>query len=135
MNIVYFVITAALTVPLAKVFWGAGNFKRTAPVNALVAAGMGWAAKTPVPVIRLIAILEILGVVGLVLGQAAAWLPAFEWVGYVGAAAAFGLALTMVGAAILHIARKEIKYTWTKNVGLGAVAAIAGVTLLLAIAA
>jgi hypothetical protein len=42
----------------------------------------------------------------------------WTWATGLGVAAAAGLALTMVVALILHIVRKEIKYTWKMNIGL-----------------
>lgn len=134
MNIVYFAIAAGFTYPLVKTFWKAGNFKRTAPIETIVAAGIGWVADAPKAIVRLIGILEVLGVVGLIAGQILGWFPGFKWAAYTGAAAAAGLALTMIAAALLHVSRKEIKYTWKKNLGLAAFGVIAAVALVLAVA-
>ena len=134
MNIVYFVIAAGFSYPLVKTFWKAGNFKRTAPIETIVAAGIGWVADAPKAIVRLVGILEVLGVIGLVLGQVAGWVPQFNWAAYVGAAAAAGLALTMIAAALLHVARKEIKYTWKMNLSLAAFGVLAAIALVLAAA-
>ena len=132
MNIVYYVAAAALSIPLVKTFWKAGNFKRTAPIETMVAAGMGWTGDAPKGIVRLVGYLELLGVIGLVLGQVAAWFPVFAWAHTYAALAAAGLSLTMIVAALLHTVRKEIKYTWKMNLGLAAIAALAAVALFLA---
>lgn len=131
MNIVYFVVAAAATIPLVRTFWKAGNFKRTAPIETMVAAGMAWTGDAPKGIVRLVGYLELLGVIGLVVAQVAAWIPTFIWAHTYAGLAAAGLALTMLVAALLHTVRKEIKYTWKMNFGLAAIAAVAAVALFL----
>ncbi len=112
---------------LAKTFWQAGNFKRTADKATLLGAQMGWVDKTPMPVVRLIAWLEILGAIGVVLAPVVALVPGFAWAQPVGVAAAAGLALTMLVAAIMHAARGELKYTAKANFSLLTIAGAAAV--------
>ena len=70
------------------------------------------------------------GAAGVVLAPLAAFfIPALAWALWVGVAAAAGLALTMVVAAIIHISRKEFAYTWKANLSLFAVALATGVAL------
>ena len=76
---------------------------------------------------RLIALLELLGAAGLILVRIAQDFFHFEWAQPIGIAAGAGLALTMVVAAWVHIARGEFKYTWKMNVQLFAAAAVSAV--------
>ena len=116
-----FGIWAALT------FWKAGNFKLKGNKEAFAAAGFGWAAKTPIGVIRVIGLLEVLGAIGVVVAPVVALIPGFEWAQYVGVAAALGLVLTMVAAMIVHQSRGESKYTFKMNFKLLAIALVAAV--------
>lgn len=115
------VIGWALTVFVGLVFFKAGKFKLTAPIETLVGAGMTWTKQIPKVLVRLIALLEIVGVVGLVIAQAGfevgvlANVPAFLFAQAWAVAAAAGLALTMLVALLMHVVRKEIKYTWKIN--------------------
>ena len=111
----------------AFVFFKAGKFKLTSPISALLEAGFGWVAKTPAFIVRLIALLELLGAAGLILVRVAQDFFRFDWAQPWGVAAGAGLALTMAVAAIVHIARGEFKYTWKNNLGLLAASAIAAV--------
>ena len=107
-------------------FFKAGSFKSKASKETLLGAGFGWVEKAGMPLVRVIAWLELLGAVGVILAPLAAiFLPGFEWALVWGIAAAAGLALTMVVAFIMHAARGEAKYTWKANLGLFAAAAIA----------
>lgn len=127
-TVVLAVAAIALSVFVAYSFVKAGWFKATATSETMLAAGFGWIEPIPLGLVRLIAWLEILGSVGIVVAPLAAYLlPGFAWAQWVGVAAAAGLALTMVGAALVHISRKEFAYTWKANVGLFAQAAVAGV--------
>jgi hypothetical protein len=72
-------------------------------------------------------LLEVLGAIGVVLAPAAALIPGFGFAQYFGVAAAAGLALTMLVAAIMHGVRGELKYTAKNNFSLMAFAVIAAV--------
>ena len=129
LTIVYDIAAWVLSIPVVLVFWKAGTFKLTAPIDTIAAAGIGWVKDTSKFVVRLVALLEVLGVVGLVLAHAAYYVQAWTLVWAI--AAALGLSLTMLAAALLHIVRKEIKYTWKMNFGIaGAAAAAAGALVL-----
>jgi hypothetical protein len=116
-----FGIWAALT------FWKAGNFKLKGTKEAFAAAGFGWAAKTPIGVIRVIGLLEVLGAIGVVVAPVVALVPGFAWAQYVGVAAALGLVLTMIAAMIVHQSRGESKYTFKMNFKLLVIALVAAV--------
>jgi hypothetical protein len=129
MNIAIAIAALAVSGSAAFSFWKAGYFKATANRETLLGAGFGWIEPLHTGVVRLIAWLELLGAVGMVLAPLVAYfVPGFEWALVVGVAAGIGLALTMVGAAILHIVRGEFKYTWKMNISLFGFAAI-GATL------
>jgi len=129
------VLAWALTVFVGMVFFKAGSFKLKASIETLVGAGMTWAAQIPKFLVRLIALLEVVGAVGLVVAQAAfevgvlAKVDGFLFAQGWAVAAAIGLALTMGVALVLHIARKEIKYTWKINVGVTLAASALAVVL------
>ncbi len=112
---------------LAFGFIKAGRFKLTGTKEAFAAAQWGWAEKTSLGTIRLIGLLEVLGAIGAVVAPIAALIPGFEWAKGFGVAATAGLALTMVGAMIVHQSRGESKYTLKMNLGLFAPAVIAAV--------
>lgn len=96
MNIVLWVVQ----ILLALAFLLAGSMKASQPIEKL-RKNMAWTARTSPGIVRLIGVLEILGALGLILPAVTHILP---WLTPV---AAIGLALTMIGAAILHIRLKE----------------------------
>lgn len=119
MDIVFAILALAVSVYVALGFFKAGKFKATASRETLLGAGFGWVEKVPFGLVRVIAWLELLGAIGIVAAPLAAYLiPGFAWAQPVGYLAADGLALTMVVAAWMHIARGEFKYTWKANLGL-----------------
>lgn len=124
MSIVLQIVGWAAVVPLVLGLGKAGLWKLTSPIESLAAAGLAWVKEIPAFVVRLIALLEIAGVVGIILAPAADQFLGFTWAAIWGVLAAAGLALTMVAAAIMHIVRGEFKYTWKSNVSLFAYAAI-----------
>lgn len=95
------VVAWILQVVLALAFLAAGGMKLVRPRPALVGAGMGWAEDFSDPAVKTIGALEVLGALGLVLPAlfgVATWLVPV---------AAIGLALTMAGAVVVHVRRKE----------------------------
>lgn len=129
MDIILPLIALAVSVFVAFSFFKAGRFKATASRETMLGAGFGWIEPISTGLVRLIAWLEILGALGVVLAPLAAYLiPGFEWAQWVGVAAGAGLALTMLVAALVHIARKEFAYTWKMNTTLF-VAAVAATVL------
>jgi hypothetical protein len=128
LNIVLAIAALAVSGYAAFSFFKAGKFKATASKETMLGAGFGWIEKIPTGLVRVIAWLEILGAVGLVLAPVLAYVvPGFGFAQWVGVAAALGLALTMVAAAWVHIARNEFAYTWKMNLTLFGVAVLAGV--------
>ena len=117
MDIIITIVGAALSLFTAFAFFKAGKFKAFSPREALLAAGFGWVEKTPFAVVRLIAWLELLGAAGIVLAPIG-YFRGFAWASWFAIAAAVGLALTMVGAIILHAKRKESQYTLKMNLNL-----------------
>lgn len=87
---------------LALLFLMAGFMKASQPV-AKLQERMSWTKHAAPWVVRLVAVLEILGAIGLILPKATNILP---WLTPV---AALGLVLTMLGAIITHFGLKEAK--------------------------
>ena len=115
-NIILAVAAVALSAYVAPKFFKAGKFKATSSKDTLLGAGFGWIEKIPFGLVRVIAWLEILGAIAIVLAPVVAYvIPGLEIFQLIGIAAAAGLALTMVGAAIVHQARGESKYTFKMN--------------------
>jgi uncharacterized membrane protein YphA (DoxX/SURF4 family) len=90
-----------IAIVLAVAFAGSGLLKLVRNKEQLVASGFGWAEDFSPSTIRLIGVAEILGAIGLVLPAAVHIAPILVPV------AAVGLALVMVGAAVVHGRRKE----------------------------
>lgn len=123
MNYVLAILALAVSAYTAFGFFKAGKFKATASRETLLGAGFGWVEKLPFGLVRVIAWLELAGAAGIILAPLVAYLvPSINKVALLGLLAADGLALTMVVAAIMHIARGEFKYTWKMNLGLFAAA-------------
>ena len=86
---------------LAAAFAGSGLMKQFVPKDKLVTSGQGWAQDFTPTSIRLIGLVEVLGAAGL-------FLPAVTHIAPILVPlAAIGLALVMVGAAIVHARRNE----------------------------
>jgi uncharacterized membrane protein YphA (DoxX/SURF4 family) len=111
MNIVFWIITG-LT---ALAFLAAGAMKLTQPKEKM-ATQMKWVEDFDQNTIRSIGGLEVLGAIGLVLPRLTNILP---WVSSI---AAIGLILTMIGAAVVHMRRKE---TIVPNIVLGLLSTVA----------
>src|SRR5882757_7051129 len=90
-----------VAIVLAAAFVGSGLVKEVVPKDKLVTAGQGWAQDYSQTNIRLIGLAEILGAIGLVLPAAVHIAPILVPL------AAVGLALVMVGAAVVHARRNE----------------------------
>ncbi|GLY07585.1 MULTISPECIES: DoxX family protein [Actinoplanes] len=97
MNIVLWVIAGLL----AAAFLAAGAMKATQPREKLVASGMGWAADWPAASIKLIGVVEVLAAIGLILPALLDIAPVLVPL------AASGLVITMIGAIVVHVRRKE----------------------------
>jgi hypothetical protein len=90
-----------VAIVLAAIFVGSGLMKEVVPKEKLAASGQGWAQDVDQNRIRLIGLTEILGAVGVVLPAAVHIAPILVPL------AAVGLALVMVGAAVVHARRNE----------------------------
>ena len=127
MNIAIVIASWVVALYTAYGFYKPGKFKLTTPISGLLEAGFGWVSKVPAFVVRLIALLELVGAAGLILARIAQDFFRYDWAQPWGVAAGAGLALTMLVAGWMHIARGEFKYTWKSNVKLFAVAAVSAV--------
>lgn len=103
---------------LAAVFLMAGSMKLTQPLENLK-SNMGWVENVSSTNVKLIGFLELLGAVGLILPQLTGILP------WLTPLAAIGLALTMIGAMIVHVRRNEMNALPTNIVLLSLAAFVA----------
>ena len=117
MDLLVIVIGFAISAFTAFSFYKAGSFKLKSTKETMLAAGFGWLEKLPVSVAKTIGLLEILGAAGLILAPIG-YLIGFEWAIWFAVAAGIGLALTMVGAIIVHAQRGEAKFTLKMNLQL-----------------
>ncbi len=116
------VVTWILTGILAVAFLGAGAMKALTPRQKLLEnPNMGWAGDFSQGQVRAIGAVEVLGALGLVLP----WL--LDVAPVLTPLAALGLALTMVGATVVHQRRGELASTWFITGGLGALALVVAV--------
>ncbi|MFN0280622.1 MAG: DoxX family protein [Kineosporiaceae bacterium] len=98
MNIALWIVAALL----ALVFLGAGASKVLQPRSKLVTnPNLKWTEDFSEPQLKAIGALEVLGAIGLVLP------PLVGVAEVLSPLAAVGLALTMVGAIVVHLRRKE----------------------------
>jgi uncharacterized membrane protein YphA (DoxX/SURF4 family) len=86
---------------LAVAFLAAGGIKLSQPKEWLAEKNMAWVEDFSQGTVRLIGALEVLCAIGLVLPALIGVLP------WLTPLAALGLALTMVGAILTHLRRKE----------------------------
>lgn len=117
MDLLVIVLGFAISAFTAFSFYMAGSFKLKSSKETMLAAGFGWLEKLPVSVAKTIGLLEILGAAGLILAPIG-YLIGFEWAIWFAVAAGIGLALTMVGAIIVHAQRGEAKFTLKMNLQL-----------------
>ena len=97
MNVVLWIVAGVLAVA----FLASGLMKLAQPRQKIVEPGMGWAGDFSDGAVKAIGALEVLGALGLIL-------PAVFDVATVQVPiAAVGLALVMLGAAVVHLRRKE----------------------------
>ncbi len=114
---------------LAFAFIKAGIHKLRTPDSKLIEGGWGWVKDAPKGTTKFIGIAELLGGLGVILSPIAVLVFNFDWAQPVGALAAGGLATIMVLANLLHISRKEFKYTWKPGVMLLVVSVAATILL------
>lgn len=97
MNVTLWIITGLL----AAAFLAAGLMKATQPKEKLASSGMAWVEDFSPGAVKTIGVLEFLAGVGLILPAVLDIAPIFVPL------AATGLVLTMIGAVIVHVRRKE----------------------------
>lgn len=97
MTIAFWIVTGLAAIA----FFGAGLMKLLRPVPALKDAGMGWVEDYSNTTVKLIALAEVVGAVGLVVPIAAGIIPVLSPIA--------GIALTMLmgGAIAVHVRRNE----------------------------
>ena len=127
----YLIIVPALVLAsfLAFAFTKAGLHKLRTPDAKLIEGGWGWVKDAPKGTTKFIGIAEVLGGLGVILSPVAVTVFNFDWAWLLGVLAAAGLATIMILANLVHIARKEIKYTWKSGVMLLVVSIAATVLL------
>jgi hypothetical protein len=101
MNVALWIVAGVLAVAML----GSGLTKAIQPREKLVKSGMGWAEDFSPNTVKLIGVLEALGAIGLILPALLDIAPILVPV------AATGLAITMAGAVIVHLRRKEYQAT------------------------
>lgn len=80
MNIAIAIAALLISAFVGYGFFKAGSFKAKSSEAVLLSAGFGWVEKAGMPLVRVIAWLELLGAVGVILAPLAAiFLPGFEW--------------------------------------------------------
>ena len=97
MHVAYWVIAALLAA--VYVFGGA---KKLLQSQDRLRPMMGWVDVMPMPLVRTIGLLEVLGAVGVILPPLTGIAPGLA------IAAAIGLALIQIGAFALHLSRREL---------------------------
>ncbi|MEU4161767.1 DoxX family protein [Actinoplanes sp. NPDC026670] len=97
MNIVLWVIAGLL----AAAFLGAGGMKLSQSKEKLAASGMAWTEDFSAGAVKAIGAAELLGAIGLILPALLDIAPVLVPL------AATGLALTMIGAVVVHLRRGE----------------------------
>ncbi|GAB2825286.1 DoxX family protein [Actinocorallia aurea] len=86
---------------LAAAFLGAGAMKSLQPKEKLAESGLKWTEDYSAGAVKAIGVVEVLGAVGLILPAVLDIAPILVPL------AATGLAITMVGAIVVHVRRKE----------------------------
>jgi hypothetical protein len=114
MSIAYWIIAALL----AAFYLYAGG-KKTAQSQEQLQPMMGWVDRVPMPLVRLIGVLELLGAAGLILPPLTGIAP------WLAIAAAIGLVLIQVGGIAVHLSRGEARQIGLNIALLAAAAATA----------
>jgi hypothetical protein len=97
MVIAYWIVAGLAAVAL----FGAGAMKLIRPIPALREAGMGWVDDYSSTTVRLIALAEVVGAIGLILPMATGIAPILSPI------AGVALTIIMAGAVAVHLRRKE----------------------------
>lgn len=107
-----------IQIVLGVAFAGAGIMKLTQPREQLIEKGMDYVEDLSPNAVKTIGGLEVLAGIGLILPPAVDILPILA------AVAASGLVVTMIGAAVTHIRRKEYMPQLLVNGVLGGLALV-----------
>ena len=98
MELAYWIVAALLAV-----FYLYAGGKKVAQSQERLLPMMGWVDSVPMPLVRTIGVLEILGAAGLILPPLTGIAP------WLAVAAAIGFVLIQVGAIALHLSRGEAR--------------------------
>ena len=96
MEIAYWIVGGLLAV-----FYGYAGGKKVWQSQEQLLPMMGWVDRVPMPLVRTIGVLEVLGAAGLILPPATGIAP------WLAVAAAAGLVLIQVGGIAVHLSRGE----------------------------
>lgn len=129
MNVFIIVATFAVAGFTSYAFVKAGIDKLRTSDADLLARGWGWVSKAPKGTTKFIGLAELLGGLGVILSPVAVTVFNFDWALPLGIAAAAGLATIMLLANLVHLARKEFKYTYKSGLMLLTVTIVATVLL------
>ena len=125
MEIVFDVAAVVFSWVLAVMIGRAGWIKAFTPIPTLAGSGLVWVSDIPRAGVRAIGLAELLAAFALLIGPVTQFTPvAFPTVGFVGVAAAVGVALLMAVAHLFHLRRGEATYTWQTNLAFGALAVL-----------
>ncbi len=113
MELAYWIVAGLLAL-----FYLYAGGKKVAQSREKLQPMMGWVDTVPMPAVRTIGVLEILGAAGLLLPPLTGIAP------WLAVAAAVGLALIQVGGIALHLSRGEARLIGL-NIGLLVTAAVA----------
>ncbi|MEV0270482.1 DoxX family protein [Hamadaea sp. NPDC050747] len=98
MDVAYWILAGLLAL-----FYAYAGGKKIAQSPDQLRPMMGWVDQVPLPLVRTIGTLEVLGAIGLILPKLTGILPGLA------IAAAIGLALIQVGGIALHLSRGEAR--------------------------
>ena len=113
MEIAYWIVAGLLAV-----FYLYAGGKKVVQSQQQLQPMMGWVDTVPMPLVRTIGVLEVLGSVGLILPPLTGVAPALA------VAAAIGLVLIQVGGIVVHVSRGEARLIGL-NIALLVAAAVA----------
>jgi hypothetical protein len=112
MELAYWILAALLAV-----FYLYAGGKKVAQNREQLLPMMGWVDRVPMPLVKTIGVLEVLGAVGLILPPLTGIAP---WLAIV---AAIGLVLIQIGGIVVHLSRGEARQIGL-NIALLAAAAV-----------
>ncbi|MFD0690524.1 DoxX family protein [Actinomadura fibrosa] len=114
MDVAYWIVAALLAL-----FYLYAGGKKVVQSQERLQPMMGWVDRVPMPLVRVIGTLEVLGAAGLILPPLTGIAP------WLAIAAAVGLVLIQVGGTAVHLSRGEAQVIWLNIVLLLAAAAAA----------